>query len=131
MRTAIERADAHDLPDLAASAQAAIAEQLADRTTRAAKRFTEEYPAGKQLVVAGGVAANATVRARLAAVAAKHGLDFVAPPPRLCTDNATMVAWAGLERARLNMFDGLDFAPRPRWPLDASAPKVAFAGVKA
>jgi N6-L-threonylcarbamoyladenine synthase len=131
VRLAVERAGAHDLPHLAAAAQAAIADQLADRTARAAARFVADYPDGRSLVVAGGVAANATVRARLAAVAAKHGLDFVAPPPRLCTDNATMVAWAGLERARLGLFDGLDFAPRPRWPLDATAPKVGFAGVKA
>jgi N6-L-threonylcarbamoyladenine synthase len=56
---------------------------------------------------------------------------MVAPPPGLCTDNGAMIAWAGIERLRLGLTDGLDFAPRPRWPLDAVAPPVAFAGVKA
>jgi N6-L-threonylcarbamoyladenine synthase len=49
----------------------------------------------------------------------------------LCTDNGAMIAWAGLERLRLGLVDGLDFAPRPRWPLDPDAPPAAFAGVKA
>ena len=71
------------------------------------------------LVVAGGVAANATIRAALEVAATRQGYRMVAPPVRLCTDNAVMVAWAGLERLRLGWTDELDFAPRPRWPLDA------------
>jgi N6-L-threonylcarbamoyladenine synthase len=73
------------------------------------------------LVVAGGVAANRALRARLEAVAAAGGLGLVAPPARLCTDNAAMVAWAGIERLQRGLSDGLDFAPRPRWPLDPGA----------
>jgi N6-L-threonylcarbamoyladenine synthase len=42
----------------------------------------------------------------------------VAPPIRLCTDNAVMVAWAGIERLRRGLADPLGHAPRPRWPLD-------------
>ena len=68
-------------------------------------------------LVAGGVAANQTLRATLTQVAAENGLAFAAPPGRLCTDNAAMIAWAGVERFRLGLIDGLDFAPRPRWPL--------------
>jgi N6-L-threonylcarbamoyladenine synthase len=50
----------------------------------------------------------------------------------LCTDNAAMIAWAGLERFRLDgRADPLDFAPRPRWPLDPTAAKRPGAGVKA
>ena len=112
---------ARDLADLAASFQAAIADVLADRTGNAIAAFQREYGAGSTLVVAGGVAANAAIRARLAALAEGAGLRFMAPPPRLCTDNAAMIAWAGLERLRLGLTDGLDFAPRPRWPLDRSA----------
>ncbi|MGD0434195.1 MAG: tRNA (adenosine(37)-N6)-threonylcarbamoyltransferase complex transferase subunit TsaD, partial [Acetobacteraceae bacterium] len=52
-------------------------------------------------------------------VAAARGFRLVAPPLRLCTDNAVMVAWTGLERLRLGLTDGIDFAPRPRWPLEA------------
>jgi N6-L-threonylcarbamoyladenine synthase len=109
---------ARDLADLAASFQAAIADVLADRTGNAIAAYGQK---GGTLVVAGGVAANAAIRARLGALAEKAGLRFTAPPPRLCTDNAAMIAWAGLERLRLGLTDGLDFAPRPRWPLDRSA----------
>ncbi len=73
------------------------------------------------LVVAGGVAANLYLRGRLEDVARQHGARLVAPPVRLCTDNGAMIAWAGIERLRLGWTDTLDFKPRPRWPLDASA----------
>jgi N6-L-threonylcarbamoyladenine synthase len=63
------------------------------------------------------VAANAAIRSALAEAASEQGFELVAPPVRLCTDNAVMVAWAGVERLRLGMSDGLEFAPRPRWPL--------------
>jgi N6-L-threonylcarbamoyladenine synthase len=53
------------------------------------------------------------------------------PPQALCTDNAIMIAWAGVERLKLGLIDGLDFKARPRWPLDPYAPKATGAGVKA
>jgi N6-L-threonylcarbamoyladenine synthase len=77
------------------------------------------------------VAANTLIRRRLEALAAAHGLPFLAPPPALCTDNAAMIAWAGVERLREGLVDGLDFSPRPRWPLDPAAPPATGAGVKA
>jgi N6-L-threonylcarbamoyladenine synthase len=107
-----------DAADLAASFQAAAADSLADRTANAIERFRAEHPAGRTLVVAGGVAANAEIRRVLGECAAARGLEFVAPPAGLCTDNAAMIAWAGLERLRLGLTDGFDFAARPRWPLD-------------
>jgi N6-L-threonylcarbamoyladenine synthase len=64
------------------------------------------------------VAANGAVRAALGVAAEARDFTLVAPPVRLCTDNAVMVAWAGIERLRQGLVDGLDFAPRPRWPLD-------------
>ncbi|WP_237217163.1 tRNA (adenosine(37)-N6)-threonylcarbamoyltransferase complex transferase subunit TsaD [Falsiroseomonas oryziterrae] len=103
--------------DLAASFQAAVAAVLADR----ARHALALLPRATALVVAGGVAANGAVRAALAKVAATAGLPLVAPPIRLCTDNAVMVAWAGIERLRAGLLDGLDHAPRPRWPLDTLA----------
>ena len=72
-------------------------------------------------VVAGGVAANVYLRGRLETLAAAYGARLVAPPVKLCTDNGAMIAWAGIERLRLGKTDGLDFRPRPRWPLDPSA----------
>jgi N6-L-threonylcarbamoyladenine synthase len=120
-----------DVADLAAAVQQAIGEALADRTKNAIALFRERYPDGRTLVVAGGVAANKHLRAGLQTLASTSGLAFVAPPPSLCTDNAAMIAWAGLERLRLGMVDSLDFAPRPRWPLDPAAAPVRGAGVKA
>ena len=117
--------------DLAAGFQAAVADVLADRTRHALAIFRARYPQGRTLVAAGGVAANAALRQRLAATAAEAGFAFLAPPQELCTDNAAMIAWAGIERLKLGLTDGLDFAPRPRWPLDPDAPKAIGAGVKA
>jgi N6-L-threonylcarbamoyladenine synthase len=104
--------------DLAASFQQAVADTLADRADHAMVMFRTDHPTADLLVVAGGVAANATLRAALHAAGARHGFRLVAPPQRLCTDNAVMVAWAALERLRLGLVDGLDHAPRPRWPLE-------------
>jgi N6-L-threonylcarbamoyladenine synthase len=112
--------------DLAASIELAICDALADRTANAIAWFTRRHPEGTSLVAAGGVAANRRLRHRLAALAETAGLRFVAPPPELCTDNAAMIAWAGLERLRLGLVDGLDTPPRPRWPLDATAAPRRF-----
>jgi N6-L-threonylcarbamoyladenine synthase len=105
--------------DIAASFQRAVADVLANRAAHAMAMMRHRWPAARLLVVAGGVAANGAVRAALTAAAEAAGFVLVAPPVRLCTDNAVMVAWAGIERLRLGLVDGLDFAPRPRWPLDA------------
>lgn len=120
-----------DVADLCASFQQAVADVLAERTGRAIERFQADHPDGSTLVVAGGVAANQAIRERLEALAASNGLAFAAPAPALCTDNGAMVAWAGVERFRLGLVDGMDFRPRPRWPLDPDAPKATGAGVKA
>ena len=123
--------DAGDVADLCASFQAAAGDALVDRTTNALRRFRDLHPGSDTLVVAGGVAANAYLRARLATLAEAEGVRLIAPPQRLCTDNAAMIAWAGIERLRLGLTAPLDFKPRPRWPLDPDAPPAAFAGVKA
>ncbi len=113
--------------DLAAGFQAAVVDCLTDRTRRALAAM----PEATALVVAGGVASNAAVRAGLSELAATHNLPFVAPPPWLCTDNAAMIAWAGAERFALGLIDGLDAVARPRWPLDPTAEPVRGAGVRA
>jgi len=109
---------AHQAADIAAAFQHAVAEVLADRAAHAMAMM----PEARLLVVAGGVAANATVRAALAVMTQARGVALVAPPVRLCTDNAVMVAWAGIERLRLGLTSPLDFAPRPRWPLAELSP---------
>ena len=116
------------ISDLAAALQAAIADCLADRAKRAMARFAETHgPA--TLVIAGGVAANRAIFARLETEAGKAGFALSVPPAWLCTDNAAMIAWAALERR--DRPDELDFAPQPRWPLDPEAPPPPGRGVRA
>ena len=119
--------DDADRNDLAAGFQAAATDCLVDRTAMAMAAFRQ----ATALVVAGGVASNLTIRGALATLAASQGLAFVAPPLRLCTDNAAMIAWAGCERLALGLVDGLDAPARPRWPLDPGAEAVRGAGVRA
>ena len=108
--------------NLAACVQTAIARQLADRTDRAMAAYAlERGHRDLRFVVAGGVAANGAVRARLMETATARGFSFDAPPLAYCTDNAAMIALAGAERLALGMTDPLDAPARPRWPLDAAA----------
>jgi N6-L-threonylcarbamoyladenine synthase len=116
LKTAVARAVAQGTAshaDIAAGFQAAVAAVLADR----ARNAVQMVPEATAIVVAGGVAANQAVRAALAGVAGMAGVRMLAPPLRYCTDNAVMVAWAGIERLRAGLRDPLDHSPRPRWPL--------------
>jgi N6-L-threonylcarbamoyladenine synthase len=121
---AADPADPQTISDLAAAIELAICDCLADRTAKAVRWFRDRHPTGMNLVAAGGVAANARLRDRLAALAGDAGLDFIAPPPALCTDNGAMIAWVGVERLRLGLVDPLDAPVRPRWPLDPEADKT-------
>ena len=117
VRQTVEKLPANDkrpIADLCASFQRTVGDVLADRCANALTATSSTT-----LVVAGGVAANAYLRDRLAALAAAHGARLVAPPVKFCTDNGAMIAWAGIERLRLGQTDPLDFRPRPRWPLDS------------
>jgi N6-L-threonylcarbamoyladenine synthase len=117
-----------DVDDLCAGFQAAVTDVVANRVRAAARLFSQRFGQPSALVVAGGVAANGSIRLALTRLAGEIGLRLIAPPLELCGDNGAMIAWAGAERLALGLEDGLDFAPRPRWPLDVAA---ALPGAKA
>ncbi|MCF8462975.1 MAG: tRNA (adenosine(37)-N6)-threonylcarbamoyltransferase complex transferase subunit TsaD [Rickettsiaceae bacterium] len=109
--------------DICLSFQYIVAEILKNRSINAINSFKQLLEANNikttnpYFVFAGGVAANKTLRETLKNSAEQIGMQFCAPPINLCTDNAAMIAWAGLERYEAKLFSPLDFAPRPRWPL--------------
>jgi N6-L-threonylcarbamoyladenine synthase len=107
--------------DVAAAFQAAVIDILTDRTAVAMEMFRRDFPqaTAASLVVAGGVAANRAIGSALTALAADRGFTVKIPAPALCTDNAAMIAWAGLERRATGAFDPLSVSPRARWPLEA------------
>lgn len=124
IKTAVrQQAEAMDAPsdrekaNLCASFQRVVTDSVIDRLQHAAAMFREMCPQGDTLVVAGGVAANRYIGGKLKNAAETLGLKLAVPPPALCTDNAAMIAWAGLERFRLGISDGLDIEPKARWPL--------------
>jgi N6-L-threonylcarbamoyladenine synthase len=135
LKTAVRHAIAADpapaAADVAAGFQAAVGDCLTDRIAHAAEIARDRHPDLKHLVIAGGVAANGFLRQRVAGAAADSGLDLIAPPVKLCTDNAAMIAWAGVERLRAGLTDPLDTPARARWPLDPDAASRPFAGAKA
>ena len=115
-----------DRADLCAGFQAAVADVLVVKSARA----LAGEPGLSGFAVAGGVAANRVLRARLQAVARQAGLPFVAPPLALCTDNAAMIAFAGLLAFQAGRIDDLTLSARPRWPLDDRAAPLIGSGKK-
>jgi N6-L-threonylcarbamoyladenine synthase len=120
---------AADVGDLCAAFQQAVGDVLVDRTINALAMFRARHavlrPPWPTLVVAGGVAANAYLRLRLETMAEDAGARLVVPPQKYCTDNAAMIAWAGIERLARGPVDERDAKPRPRWPLDPDAGNAA------
>jgi N6-L-threonylcarbamoyladenine synthase len=119
---------AQDRADLCAGFQAAVADVLAEKARRALQLYLEDAPSAPAFAVAGGVAANGTIRAALEDAARTVAVRFVAPPLDLCTDNAAMIAWAGIERFQAGSFGPGDLVARPRWPLDMNAPSMLGSG---
>ncbi len=115
-----------DRADLCASFEAAVTDVLVEKSRRALAAAGTVTG----FAVAGGVAANRSIRAGLESVSRAADVRFLAPPLALCTDNAAMIAWAGLERLSLGLTDGLDLMARPRWPLDESRPALLGSGKK-
>ena len=121
---------AADRADLCAGFQAAVADVLAEKTRRALEIYLQEAGEAPSLAVAGGVAANSAIRAGLETVSASMGVTFTAPPLALCTDNAAMIAYAGVEMFAAGHRDDMTLAARPRWPLDKVSPALIGSGKK-
>ncbi len=121
---------ANDQADLAAGFQAAVVDVLAEKTERALRAYLEKCPDTPAFSVAGGVAANGHIRSVLHRLCDDHEVAFTAPPLALCTDNAAMIAWAGIERLQLGLVDDMSLAARPRWPLDQTATALVGSGKK-
>ena len=119
-----------DRADLCAGFQMAVSDVLAKKTHRALHVYLDLKPKNPCFAVAGGVAANQQIRATLETVCDETGTRFIAPPLSLCTDNAAMIAWVGLERFRLGYKDDLTLSARPRWPLDRKSPVMLGSGKK-
>lgn len=119
-----------DQCDLAVAFQLAVRDVLVEKTRRALDVYGALNPKVPGFAVAGGVAANRSICAGLQNLAAERDIPFISPPLELCTDNAAMIAWVGVERYRLGLFDDMSLAARPRWPLDHAAPAMLGSGKK-
>ena len=116
---------------LASSFQKTINEILYEKTKVAMELFLKNKKKNKKtFVIDGGVAANLAVRKNLTALSKEKKFDPIFPPISLCSDNAAMIAWAGIERYKINLIDNLEFPSRARWPLDSSAPFLKGPGLK-
>lgn len=120
-----------DRADLCASFQAALSATLVEKTRRACVAFQAlQDVRNPVLAVAGGVAANSMIREGLTDTAEAAGFAFLAPPLKYCTDNAAMIAWAGLEHYRAGDIRPEELITRPRWPLDNEAAPLIGSGKK-
>ena len=119
-----------DRADLCAGFQSAVSDVLAEKTRRAIQVYLGMAPEAPTFAVAGGVAANKPIRAALETICELDGIAFTAPPLALCTDNAAMIAYAGLERFDAGLSDDMTLSARPRWPLDQSATPMLGSGKK-
>ena len=116
---------------LAASFQKTINEILYEKTKVAMEEFLKNKKNRKNIfVIAGGVASNLSIRKNLTEVAKEKNFISIFPPVNLCTDNAAMIAWTGIERYKINLTDSLEFPSKARWPLDSSAPFLKGPGLK-
>ena len=111
--------------DISASFQQVVTEILLKKTKLAIVNYEKlcyKYPYSKldikKLVIAGGVAANINIRENFQSLASEIGYNFVAPPINLCTDNAAMIAFSGLERLKAGIISNISFKPRARWSLE-------------
>src|SRR5690606_19049371 len=103
--------------NIAAQFEQTVADVLCEKVRRAMQQT--EYPS---LVVAGGVAANQTLRTRLCALADSEQFEIYFPPLKYCTDNGAMIAYAGAMRLLRGEKSDFSIQVRARWPLTELKP---------
>ena len=131
LRTTKELKNEKEKYHLAASFQKTINEILYEKTKKAMEIFLKNKKNKKNtFVIAGGVASNISIRENLTALSKEKNFISVFPPINLCSDNAAMIAWAGIERYKMDLVDDLEFPSKARWPLDSEAPFMKGAGLK-
>ena len=117
--------------NLAASFQKTINKILYKKTKIAVEMFKEKTKKENfQLIVAGGVAANKTIRENLTQLSNEMNFEIIYPDLKFCGDNASMIAWAGIQRFKKNLIDDLNITAKSRWPLDKKAPYMKGPGLK-
>ena len=117
--------------NLAASFQKTINKILYKKTKIAVEMFKEKTKKENfQLVVAGGVAANKTIRENLTQLSNEMNFEIIYPDLKFCGDNASMIAWAGIQRFKKDLIDDLNITAKSRWPLDKEAPYMKGPGLK-
>jgi tRNA A37 threonylcarbamoyltransferase TsaD len=117
--------------NLAASFQNTINRILYKKTKVAVDMFKEKTQKENfQLIVAGGVAANESIRNNLSNLSKELNFKTIYPDLKFCGDNAAMIAWAGIQRFKKNLIDDVDVAAKSRWPLDKDAPYMKGPGLK-
>ena len=117
--------------NLAASFQKTINKILYKKTKIAVEMFKEKTKkANFQLIVAGGVAANKTIRENLTQLSNEMNFEIIYPDLKFCGDNASMIAWAGIQRFKKDLIDDLNITAKSRWPLDKEAPYMKGPGLK-
>jgi len=131
LRTSKELKNEKEKYHLAASFQKTINEILYEKTKVAMEEFLKnKNNKKKNFVIAGGVASNISIRENLIKLSKEKKFNPVFPPINLCSDNAAMIAWAGIERYKINLIDNLEFQSKARWPLDKTAPFLKGSGIK-
>ena len=117
--------------NLAASFQNTINKILYNKTRVAIEMFKKKTQCKNlKLVVAGGVAANKSIRANITSLSNEMGFEAIYPNSKFCGDNAAMIAWAGIQRFKKKLENNIELDAKSRWPLDENAPYMKGPGLK-
>jgi N6-L-threonylcarbamoyladenine synthase len=131
LRTSKELKNQKEKYHLAASFQKTVNEILYEKTKVAMENFlVNKKNKVNTFVIAGGVASNLSIRKNLIKLSEEKNFVPIFPPINLCSDNAAMIAWAGIERYKTNLVDSLTFPSKARWPLDSEVPYLKGPGLK-